>query len=427
MTFSVQTLGCKVNFCESAAIISTLEGCGYIQAEHNSPADVYIINSCAVTGISVKKARYALSRCKRDNPDCITVLCGCYPQSYPEDASVLSNADIIIGNSDKSKVADLIKEFAANRTKKFSVSSLTREFDEAVAGTDLDRTRAYIKIEDGCDRFCTYCIIPTARGRVRSRQLCEITKQANIAAQRGNHEVVLTGINLSCYGQDIGYDLADAVKAADVDGIQRIRLGSLEPDMITDVLIKRLSECKKLCPHFHLALQSGCDETLKRMRRRYNTAQYKAACLKLREVFPECSITTDVMVGFAGETDEEYAQSAEFVKSIGFARVHVFPYSIRMGTVAAMYDEQVLPQIKSARARDMERIAAECEQDYFNSLIGSEHTVLIEKRSNSEYEHGYTDSYIPVRIYGENIERHSLVRVRIISAEKGYCRAELIR
>ncbi len=426
MTFTVHTLGCKVNSCESAAISDSLIARGYVPATFGTPADIYIVNSCAVTSISVKKARHTLSRCKRDNPDCITVLCGCYPQAYPEEASA-AFADIITGNADKARIADMLEEFFKNHTKRFAVSPLTRGFDEAASGTDLDRTRAFIKIEDGCDRFCTYCIIPTARGRVRSRKLCEITRLAKLAADSGHREIVLTGINLSCYGQDLGHTLSDAVSAADVEGIDRIRLGSLEPEMMTDEEIAKLHGCKKLCPHFHLSLQSGCDATLKRMRRRYTAAEYTEVCRKLREKFPSCSITTDIMVGFAGESDEEFAESLAFAESIGFAKIHVFPYSIRLGTVAAMHDIQVLPQIKSARARTMEKLAAEEEQKHFRSLIGTEHTVLIEKSRSSEYSNGYTESYIPVRIYGEQLERHSLVKVRITAAEKDYCRAESIR
>ena len=425
MTFTVHTLGCKVNSCESAAISESLTARGYQPASPDASADIHIINSCAVTGISVKKARHTLSRCKRDNPDCVTVLCGCFPQAYPEEASAVP-ADIITGNADKAKIADMLEEFLKNRTKRFAVSPLTREFDEAASGTDLDRTRAFIKIEDGCDRFCTYCIIPTARGRVRSRSLCEITRLARLAADSGHREIVLTGINLSCYGQDLGHTLSDAVKAAAVEGVDRIRLGSLEPDMMTDREIEALALCDKLCPHFHLSLQSGCDATLKRMRRRYTSAEYEEVCRRLREKFPACSITTDIMVGFAGETEEEFAESMAFAERMGFAKIHVFPYSIRQGTVAAMHDEQVLPQIKSARARSMERLAAEQEQKHFLSLIGTVHTVLIEKSRSSEYSNGYTESYIPVRIYGESLERHSLVRVKITASDKDFCRAEII-
>lgn len=425
MTFSVFTLGCKVNSCESAAITDKMLSAGFEKAQPLQNADVCIINSCAVTGMSVKKARQLISRCKKDNPECVTVLCGCFPQSYPDEADV-TDADIIIGNGEKAAIPKLVERYFAERDRYCCVEPLKREFDEAASGTDLDRTRAFIKIEDGCDRFCTYCIIPTARGRVRSRTLGSITEQARLAAESGHKEVVLTGINLSCYGEDIGATLGDAVKAADVEGIERIRLGSLEPEMMTDAEIAKLLETGKLCPHFHLSLQSGSDRVLKLMKRRYDTALYKEVCQKLREKFPGCSITTDIMVGFVGETDEDFRDSMEFVEKTGFAKVHVFPYSIRKGTVAAMRKEHILPHIKSERAKQMTALARRLEQEYLRNQVGTEHTVLIEKPQSEEYSNGFTESYIPVKIYGKQIERHSLVSVRITGVEADCCTAELI-
>ena len=237
---------------------------------------------------------------------------------------------------------------------------------------------------------------------------------------------MLTGINLSCYGQELGLTLGDAVRAADVDGIERIRLGSLEPDMMTDEEIAKLREVRKLCPHFHLSLQSGSDEVLVRMRRRYDTAQYLEVCEKLRASFPGCSITTDIMVGFTGETEEEFLESMKFAKKVGFAKIHVFPYSIRKGTLAAMRSEQVLPHIKSDRAKRMGALAKQLEEKYLKAQIGTEHTVLIEKPQSDEYSNGYTESYIPVKIYSKQIERHSLVKVRLTYACADHCTAELI-
>ncbi len=425
MTFSVYTLGCKVNSCESAAIIKSMLDAGFEKADAEASADICIINSCAVTSMSVKKARLHISRCKKDNPDSIVILCGCFPQAYPED-SAQTEADLIIGNGAKAYIPHLLKEYLEKPGKTVYINPLPREFDMLCAEADLDRTRAFIKIEDGCDRFCTYCIIPTARGRVRSMPLSEITRQAQLAAQSGHKEIVLTGINLSCYGQELDLTLGDAVKAADVDGIERIRLGSLEPDMMTDGEIAKLLECPKLCPHFHLSLQSGSDSVLKRMRRRYDTARYEKVCHKLRRAYPDCSITTDIMVGFAGETDSEFAETASFAEKTGFAKIHVFPYSIRMGTVAAMRSDHVVPHVKSARAKQMNETAKRLEQEFLKKQIGKEFTVLIEKPQSDEYSNGFTESYIPVRIYGEQIERHSLVRVKITGAAEQYCTAEII-
>ncbi len=425
MTFSVHTLGCKVNSCESAAITAGMLSAGFEQAAFGEIPDIAIINSCAVTGISVKKARQLASRCKNENPNGVVVLCGCFPQAYPEEAADTS-ADIIIGNSGKADIPLVVQKHHDNPQRRLIVGDLPKEFDLRCAGTDIDRTRAFIKIEDGCDRFCTYCIIPTARGFVRSMPAAEITRQAEYAAANGNKEVVLTGINLGCYGQEFGGTLSDAVMAADVEGIQRIRLGSLEPDMMSDREIERLSMVKKLCPHFHLALQSGSDEVLRRMKRRYNTAQFEAVCQKLRAAFPDCSITTDIMVGFPGETEEEFRQSLQFAEKIGFAKIHVFPYSIRKGTLAAMRDGQVVPHIKSARAKCMTKLAKGLEEKFLQAQVGREYTVLIERPCSSEYSNGFTDSYIPVRIYGEQLQRHSYVRVRITASKADYCMAELV-
>lgn len=422
MTFSIITLGCKVNSCESAAIHAAFVAAGYVPAEEDAPADVYIINSCAVTGVGVKKARQSVSHCKSLNPDSVAVLCGCYPQAYPEEAvRDVTSADIITGNTNKSEIPAMVTRFIADRRRMSCVKPLTREFDESSSAADLDRTRAFIKIEDGCDRFCTYCIIPTARGRVRSRRPEEITRQAEQAAAAGNREIVLTGINLGCYGEDIGYTPADAVRAAQVPGIERVRLGSLEADTLTDEEIQRLKACDKLCPHFHLSLQSGSDAVLRRMKRRYTCAEYMALVGKLREAFPGCAITTDIMVGFPGETDEEFAESMAFAEKAGFAKIHVFPYSIRKGTVAAMRANQVVPHVKSARAKQMNVLAERLEKRFLESQVGTVQTVLIEKRTSPDYCNGFTESYIPVRIYGEDIQRHSLVQVKLISAEGTYC------
>lgn len=426
MKFDIITLGCKVNSCESAAIAEAMEQAGYERCAENEISDIYIVNSCAVTSIAVKKAKQMISRCKRSNPSAVSVLCGCYPQSYPEAAGKTTGADIVVGNGEKSAIPAMVEEYLEKRIRMMRVSPLSREFDEKCAGADIDRTRAFIKIEDGCDRFCTYCIIPFARGRVRSRSPEEISKQAKLCADSGHKEIVLTGINLGCYGQDIGLTLADAVKAADVNGIERIRLGSLEPDMMTRDEIEKLAQTKKLCPHFHLSLQSGSDNTLKRMCRCYDTAQYRQAVEALREIFPNCAITTDIMVGFPGETDEEFEQSMDFAEEMRFAKMHVFSYSIREGTVAAASADQIHPQIKTLRARAMEELSVQLEREFFGSQIGTVHTVLIEKKRSDAYSYGLTESYIPVRIYGKEIPRHTLVTVRIKEADDGFCIGEVI-
>lgn len=423
MTFKVITLGCKLNFCESAAIEKSFEENGFSQTD--GKANVYIINSCAVTSTAVAKARHTLSKCRRENPNGVTVLCGCFPQSYPEEAGLKFGADIVTGSADKIKIPALVKEFLKTRVKAVKISPLSREYDVNSAVPDEDRTRAFIKIEDGCDRFCSYCIIPKARGRVRSLPIEKITEQAKQCVTDGHREIVLTGINLGCYGQDLGLRLSDAVKAVANSGAERIRLSSLEPEMMTDDEIEALRGVDALCPHFHLSLQSGSDTVLKRMNRKYSTEQYRRTADKLHAVFPNCSLTTDIIVGFPGETDEEFIESVDFAREIGFAKIHVFPYSMRKGTVAAEM-EQLHPSIRSERVRLMTAAAKELELAFYETHLGTEHTLLVEKPQSREYSHGFTESYIPVRIYGEELPRHTLANVRITDYRDGYCMGVVI-
>lgn len=420
MTFDIITLGCKVNSCESAAIAAGMERVGFTRAEDGGTADITIVNSCAVTAAAVIKTRHAVSRCRRENPDGVVVLCGCFPQSYSEEAGLRSGADIVTGNSNKGALPDIIKEYLKRYVKTVKIEPLTREYDESAAVPDTDRTRAFIKIEDGCDNFCAYCIIPTARGRVRSLPIERISEQAAECVKSGHKEIVLTGINLGCYGEDLGLKLSDAVKECAKAGAERIRLGSLEPERLTDEEIDALSSVKQLCGHFHLSLQSGSDTVLKRMNRRYDTSEFLRIADKLRERFPNCAITTDVIVGFPGETDEEFKETVEFVQKAGFAKIHVFPYSIRKGTIAAEM-KQVPPMARSRRADELMRLADKLELDFFRTQLNTEHTVLIEKPRSPDYSVGFTENYLPVRIYGAPIERHSPVRVKITDYREKFC------
>lgn len=423
-TFKILTLGCKVNSCESAAIEKRFLENGFTKAENENP-DLYIINSCSVTGTAVAKARHAASRYRRENPSGIIVLCGCFPQSYPEEAGLKFDADIVVGNSDKDKIVDYVNGFIESRLKTVKINPLTREFCKGCSVPDEDRTRAFIKIEDGCDRFCSYCIIPTARGRVRSLSCEDIREQSAACFADGHREIVLTGINLGCYGQDLGLSLYDAVKAVSESGVPRIRLSSLEPEMITDELIERLGEIPALCPHFHLSLQSGSDDILRKMNRKYTTEQYLHVVEKLREVFPDCAITTDIIVGFPFESDEDFEQSVKFAEKIGFAKVHVFPYSLRKGTIAAEMP-QIRPSVRTERTRFLMNVAETLEDKFLRSQRGKEGIALIEKPQSELYSQGFTENYTPVRIMGKQIPRHSLVRVKITGAKKGYCLGTVI-
>lgn len=420
MTFKVITLGCKLNYCESAAIEKSFLENGWTRSENTENADAIIINSCAVTGTAVTKARHIISRCRRENPDAAIGLCGCFPQSYPEEAGLGTNVDVVVGNEGKSRICGYITSYMRTRIKTVKISPMTREYDLNSAIPDEDRTRAFIKIEDGCDRFCSYCIIPTARGRVRSLPLDLITEQSAMCVADGHKEIVLTGINLGCFGQDLGYTLGDAVKAAAASGAERIRLSSLEPEMITDEEIEKFAEVPSLCPHFHLSLQSGSDTVLKRMNRRYDTAQYRETVNKLRETFPDCTITTDIIVGFPGETDAEFEETLAFAEDMYFAKIHVFPYSIRKGTIAAEL-HQVPPVIRSKRVEIMTETANDLEKAFLASQRGTVRKVLIEKPQSTEYSHGFTDNYIPVRIYGEQLPRHAMIKIRINGSGEGYC------
>ena len=423
-SFKILTLGCKVNSCESAAIEKRFLENGFTKADDEN-ADLYIINSCSVTGTAVAKARHAASRYRRENPAGVIVLCGCFPQSYPEEAGLKFDADIVLGNSDKDKIVDYVQDFIENRVKTVKINPLTREFCKGGSVPDEDRTRAFIKIEDGCDRFCSYCIIPTARGRVRSLSYEDIREQAAACFADGHKEIVLTGINLGCYGQDLGLSLYDAVKAVSESGVPRIRLSSLEPEMITDELIEKLGEIPALCPHFHLSLQSGSDEILRKMNRKYTTEQYLHVVEKLREVFPECAITTDIIVGFPVESDEDFQKSVEFAKKIGFAKIHVFPYSLRKGTIAAEMP-QIQPSVRTERSRVLMNTAEVLEDNFLRSQRGKEAVVLIEKPQSELYSQGFTENYTPVRIIGAQIPRHTLVKVKITGAKKGYCVGKVI-
>lgn len=425
MTFEIITLGCKLNSCESAAIADGLEKLGLIRAEKGEKADISVINSCAVTGMAVTKSRRAVSKYRRENPDGIVVLCGCFPQCFPQEAGLHTGADIVAGNSYKGQLPIIIKEYLDKGIKTVKVSPLTREYDERAAIPDNDRTRAFIKIEDGCDNFCTYCIIPTARGRVRSLRPEKIAEQAAECVANGHREIVLTGINLGCYGGEFGLTLADAVKICAKRGAERVRLSSLEPEYLTDEEIIKLKSVPQLCPHFHLSLQSGSDSVLKRMRRRYDTALFAHIADKLHSEFPNCSITTDVIVGFPEETDEEFAESVEFIKKIGFAKIHIFPYSIREGTVAAEM-RQVPPRVRSRRVAELSGIADSLEGAFFDTQLGTVHTVLIEKPQSEDYSQGFTENYLPVRIFGKMFPRHSLVKVRISGYRKGFCTGAVI-
>lgn len=420
MRYAIQTFGCKVNQYESIAIENAMNNSGFEKTDNMSECDIVIINSCTVTESSDKKARKAVRTIRKLNPTVLIVLSGCYPQAFYDEAKT-SGADIVLGTSERMMIPDKIRTYI-NEKKVFDLSELPTEYEELDFGKTTGKTRAFIKIEDGCNRFCSYCIIPYARGRVRSRSLESIRDEVLACIRDGHKEIVLVGINLSCYGSDIGKNLADAVELiAEYDEVERIRLSSLEPELLDEDMLGRLSKVGKLCPHFHLSLQSGCDETLKRMNRHYTSDEYYDIVCRIRKYFRNPAITTDIMVGFAGETDEEFEKSLEFARKVGFAKIHVFTYSVREGTAAAKRTDHIPEHIKNERYRRMSELDTELHNGFLESHIGLRDKVLVQKRTSPEYASGLTPDYTLVRIPDSNAKKHDIIEVEITGTGDGYC------
>ncbi len=428
MNIYFYTLGCKVNQYESEAISEALKNAGHNIVSSPLGADCVLINSCTVTAESDRKTRQAVRRFRRNLPGGVIILAGCMPQAFPADAAELLEADIITGNTAPEKIPTLLETFLKTGERIVEIAPHTKKekYTTPLVTDFSERTRAFMKIEDGCDRYCTYCIIPKARGEIRSKSLADITAEAESLAQKGFCEIVLVGINLTSFGKDTGLNICDAVRAAaKPSGIKRIRLGSLEPDHISDQVLKGLKAEEKFCPQFHLALQSGSDKTLKRMNRHYDTAFYRDLAGRIRATFENASITTDIMVGFAGETAEEFNESLNFFKEIGFARAHVFAYSKRQGTVAAALKEQVEGKEKEFRAKEMAAAASISEENFVKSQVLKTAEVLFETYKNGIAE-GYTPNYTRVKMAsGENLSG-KILTVKLTSAVKDFCIAEKV-
>ena len=430
MNFNIITLGCKVNQYESQAMREALIKHGYSLSDDKDKADITIINSCTVTSVSDAKNRKLINRVRRSNPDGIIILTGCMPQAFPDEENNFKNCDIVLGNAKRAEIIPTLEKFLETHNKLIQITEhpmKNEEFENLSVSSLGEHTRAFIKIEDGCNRFCSYCIIPYARGRVRSKPLDALKAEVENIALNGYKEVVLVGINLSAYGLNEDFDLADAVECAcSVDGIERVRLGSIEPEQMDDKMIARLSAQKKFCPQFHLSLQSGCDKTLKAMNRHYDSSEYAQIVANLRKAFDNSSMTTDIMVGFAGETLEDFEQSMSFVKSINFAKVHVFPYSQRKGTVAAKAPNQVEPAEKERRAKLMGELVEESRKEFLNSQVGLVEDVLFERLRHG-YLEGYTKNYTPIHVVSDDASLCGLIRqVKIVSADTDFCNGVLI-
>ena len=428
---ALHNLGCKVNAYETEAMQQMLEEAGYEIVPFSEKADVYVINTCSVTNMADRKSRQMLHRAKKRNPDAAVVAAGCYVQTKEDEAKCDEAIDILIGNNQKKELVERLDAFFAGRGEKVeAVVDINHEkqaFEELTLDHAAEHTRAFIKVQDGCNQFCSYCIIPYARGRVRSKSLEDLKAELIQVAANGYREVVLVGINLSAYGLDEDFDLADAVECAcSVDGIDRVRLGSIEPERMDKEMIARLAAQPKFCPQFHLSLQSGCDNTLKAMNRHYNCAEYAEIVTNLRNAFENSSMTTDVMVGFAGETEEDFNASLKFVKSIGFAKVHIFPYSRRKGTVADKAPNQIDPQIKEQRAKIMEQVCDETRREFLKDQVGLCESVLVERLRHG-YLEGYTKNYTPVHINSEDTSLcGKIIDVKITKSFDDYCDAELV-
>ncbi len=383
ITVRFYTLGCKTNIYESEAMAELFRSRGFkVAADGDGPADVCVINTCTVTGTGAKKSRQTIRRAKRLNPGAVIAVTGCFSQTEPEAVRKIG-ADIIIGNSGRSRIAELAEAALKGRKSDIVGDILSeREYEEFPVTKSQSRIRANIKIEDGCLNFCAYCIIPYARGPVRSRPIGNIAAEAEALAARGYREIVLTGIHIGSYGMDLeNISLIDVIERLDkIKGIERIRLGSIEPPVITPEFIGRAKELKHLCPHFHMSLQSGCAATLERMKRRYTPDEYAAAVAALRKAIPGVSITTDLMVGFPGETDAEFEESYNFCKSIGFMRMHIFKYSVRRGTLAERLPDHVSDEVSTRRSARMLELAESMKEEFYRSRLNIPETALLEQR-----------------------------------------------
>lgn len=399
---ALHNLGCKVNFYETEAMSQLLHKAGYRIVPFSEKADVYIINTCSVTNIADRKSRQMLHKAKKMNPQAVVVATGCYVQTSSAKAVEDMAIDIIVGNNKKKEIVDILENYFKRRGKEYIIDiNQTNEYEELEIETVTEHTRAHLKIQDGCNNFCSYCIIPYARGRIRSRKMGNIRNEMLRLADRGFKEIVFTGINLSCYN-DEGKKLIDVLEMAEtIDGIERIRLGSLDPEIITDDFVERLSKISKICPHFHLSMQSGCDKTLKAMNRHYTSEEYFNKCQMLRQKFDNPAFTTDVIVGFPGETQEDYVKSREFIEKVRFAELHVFKYSRRDGTVAANMPNQIEESIKSQRSENLIQVGEKLMREYREKKIGTEVSVLFEEEKvigQKRYQVGHTREYIEVAL-----------------------------
>ncbi|MEG0050620.1 MAG: tRNA (N(6)-L-threonylcarbamoyladenosine(37)-C(2))-methylthiotransferase MtaB [Terrisporobacter sp.] len=429
------TLGCKVNQYETEAMLEMFKKDGYEQVGSEDYADVYVINTCTVTHMSDRKSRQYIRRMKKKNPDAIIAVVGCYSQVSPEEILEIEEVNLVMGTNERRTIVGEIKklEEVQGAKKASTVDDImkVRAFEEIEISQSNGRTRAFMKIQDGCDRFCTYCIIPYARGgKVRSRDMESIVNEARTLSENGYEEIVLTGIHVASYGKDVrdcNVNLLDVIKSInEIDGIKRIRTSSVEPILFTDEFVNEVSEMKKVMPHYHLSLQSGCSETLKRMNRRYTTAEYKEIVDKLRREIPNVVITTDVIVGFPGETEEEFEETYNFLKEIELSQMHIFKYSPRKGTKAADMENQVDPQTKHSRSERLLNLNKENFRKFASKMIGKEFEVLFEQKVGDNRYEGLTPNYLKTIVSSENDISGKILKVKITEVKDEHIEGILV-
>ncbi len=413
-------LGCKVNQYESEAIAELFEEKGYDVVGIDDKADVYVINTCTVTNFGDKKSRQLIRKVKRQNPDALVAVVGCYAQTAPDEVMKIEGVNIVIGTKDRKEIVSIVENYHDNKPENHvSPIMKEREFEHLKIHKLKNRTRAYLKIQDGCSQFCSYCIIPYARGPIRSRDPEDIMEEVNVLAQNGFKEIVLTGIHVASYGKDIkNIDLLGIIKRVhEVEGIERIRFSSIEPNIITEEFVSEIVKLKKVCHHFHLSLQSGCDKTLKDMNRKYTTEKYYDAVCILRKYMSDVAITTDIIVGFPGETEEDFNESYEFAKKVQFSKIHVFPYSPKKGTPAAERKDQILNSIKQERSKKLIELSDKMANDFMSKYIDKSVEVLFERNINENQYEGHTGNYI--KVVGSSCKdvSNKIVNVKIKSVE----------
>ena len=428
MKAAFYTLGCKVNQNETGALKELFRQAGHDIVEPCEAADIFVVNSCTVTVSGDAKSRRALNRARGNNPGVVTVLTGCSPQAFPQMVAEWG-ADVITGTVQRSRILENIQKFLDTGERVVDIAPMEKDqpFEDLPFSLLPGRTRAFVKIQDGCNRRCAYCIIPTARGPARSRPAADVLSEVEALAGQGYAEVVFSGINLSDYGRDTATNLAQLTEAAaQIRNVHRIRLSSLEPDLLTDEQIAIWANTPQFSQHFHISLQSGCDATLRRMRRPYTTAQFAEVAEKLRKAMPTAGFTTDIIVGFPGETENEFQESMNFVREMGFLKVHVFPYSARTGTPAAEFDDQLRKSEKTARASIMQKEADDVRAQWIGKQLGSQHQVLLETPLPNGTFTGYTGSYIPVAVAAPHAAQGDIVTVKLGAFNGERCTAEII-